>query len=177
MLITAACVWCSAAALQAQDTALGKAIFEGKGNCYTCHGKNASGTPLAPDLRDSVWLNIDGSASAIRNLIRTGVVKPKQHPGMMPPLGGARLNEKEVDAVAAYVIALRTSGRSPTDPAPATPHHSESTGTPQNPAPGVATDDAPAPAPSPGSPRCGQHRMRLRMGHRAQPHPGCEHCY
>lgn len=155
-LLTLGCVLLTAEALHGQDAAWGKEIFEKKGNCYTCHGKNASGTPLAPDLRDSVWLNIDGSLDAIRNVIRTGVPKPKSHPGLMPPLGGAKLNEREIDAVAAYVNSLRVSARSPTDPAPTTPHRSESTGTPPSRAPAWAANDAHDSAPSPGSLRCGR---------------------
>lgn len=84
----------------------GKAIFEGKGNCYACHGKDAKGTPLAPNLTDSVWINVDGSLEAIRELVSKGVPKPKQHPAPMPPMGGAKLSQKEIDAVAAYVAGL-----------------------------------------------------------------------
>ena len=46
----------------AQDTT-GKVIFTSKGICYACHGANAKGTPLAPDLTDGKWLNIDGSVA------------------------------------------------------------------------------------------------------------------
>ena len=36
----------------AQDPDPGEAIFKGKGNCFTCHGREAKGTTLAPDLTD-----------------------------------------------------------------------------------------------------------------------------
>ena len=49
--------------LEAQSA--GQKIFQGKGLCYACHGKDARGTPLAPNLTDSEWLNIDGSLPAI----------------------------------------------------------------------------------------------------------------
>ena len=103
MLFTFAVCLLMAAAGHAQD---GRAVFEGKGNCFACHGRDAKGTPLAPDLTDSTWINIDGSLPAIRDLVRTGVAKPKQHPAPMPPMGGARLTEKEIAAVAAYVAGL-----------------------------------------------------------------------
>lgn len=88
---------------QAQD---GRAIFQGKGNCHVCHGKDARGTPLAPDLTDTVWINIDGSPAAIRQVIVKGVDKPQKHPAPMPPMGGVKLSAKEIDALAAYIAEL-----------------------------------------------------------------------
>ena len=82
---------------------LGKKIFLGKGNCATCHGQNLKGTPLAPDLTDTAWLNIDGSLPAIQKTVKEGVAKPKKHPAPMPPMGGAKLSEPELEAVAGFV--------------------------------------------------------------------------
>jgi len=93
-------------ALETQANELGRKIFEGKGNCWTCHGKDAKGTVLAPDLTDAAWLNIDGSLNAITRTITTGVPKPKQFPGLMPAMGGASLKPAEIDSVAAYVHSL-----------------------------------------------------------------------
>jgi mono/diheme cytochrome c family protein len=84
----------------------GRAVFEGKGNCWTCHGRAGKGTPLGPDLSDGEWLGIDGSLESIRSVVRQGVPKPVKYPGIMPPMGGARLSRGEIDAVAAYVHAL-----------------------------------------------------------------------
>jgi mono/diheme cytochrome c family protein len=84
----------------------GNAIFEGKGMCFACHGKDARGTPLAPNLTDTEWLNVDGSLPAIIALIEKGVPKPKKHPAPMPPMGGAKLSRAELEAVAAYVFGL-----------------------------------------------------------------------
>ncbi len=39
-------------------------------------------------------------------LIKTGVSQPRQHPGPMPPMGGASLSEEQVQALAAYVVTL-----------------------------------------------------------------------
>jgi mono/diheme cytochrome c family protein len=90
--------------LEAQSA--GQKIFQGKGLCYACHGKDARGTPLAPNLTDGEWLNIDGSLPAIVALIKSGVPKPVKHPAAMPPMGGAKLSKDEIDAVAAYVKGL-----------------------------------------------------------------------
>jgi mono/diheme cytochrome c family protein len=84
----------------------GRAIFEGKGNCWSCHGKEGRGTVLAPNLTDSEWLNVDGSAPAVRELIEKGVPRPVKHPAPMPPMGGAKLSGEELDAVTAYVLSL-----------------------------------------------------------------------
>jgi hypothetical protein len=84
----------------------GKSIFTGSGNCSTCHGPSAQGTPLAPTLHAHKWLNIDGSYESIAGLITTGVPNPKQHPAPMPPKGGANLNRQQVCEVAAYVYSL-----------------------------------------------------------------------
>jgi len=84
----------------------GRKIFTGKGLCATCHGPDGKGTPLAPNLTDTEWLNVDGTLAQVDSLIRVGVPKPKQHPAPMPPMGGARLSDEEVKAVAAYVVSL-----------------------------------------------------------------------
>ena len=89
----------------AQDSA-GKAIFASKGLCYACHGPDAKGTPLAPNLTDTEWLNIDGELENIVGLIKKGVPQPKKAPAPMPPMGGAQLSDAEVQAVAQYVYSL-----------------------------------------------------------------------
>lgn len=93
-----------AATASAQDA--GRKIFTGKGNCFACHGGNAKGTPLAPDLTDSAWLNVKASVEEIAALVKTGVPKPKKYPAPMPPMGGAKLNADEIAAVAKYVASL-----------------------------------------------------------------------
>lgn len=148
----------------AQDHELGKQIFEKKGNCSTCHGANATGTPLAPNLRDSVWLNIDGSVEQIIGLVKTGVPKPKRHPAPMPPMGGAKLKDAEIEAVARYVASLEkvasTSSSSPMGRCAASSHHLARTERRRTHAPAWATAAAHGSAPSPGNPRCGRNRMQ-----------------
>jgi len=89
--------------------ALGDSIFHGQvagGTCTACHGQDAKGTAVAPDLTDNQWINGDGSYDFIVHTIHTGVPHPKQHPAPMPPLGGANLSDDQVNAVAAYVYSL-----------------------------------------------------------------------
>lgn len=109
--LVAAAVLAAEAAAQAQvptaaQVQQGRAVFEAKGNCWTCHGKEGRGTPLGPNLTDGEWLNIDGSLDSIRVVIRGGIAKPKKHPAPMPALGGAKLSAAEIEAVAAYVLTL-----------------------------------------------------------------------
>jgi cbb3-type cytochrome c oxidase subunit III len=98
-----------AALVAAQDTT-GKAIFTGKGICYACHGADAKGTPLAPNLTDATWLNVDGTLASIVTIVKEGVAAPKEHPAPMPPMGGAQLTEAEIQAVAQYVFSLSPRG-------------------------------------------------------------------
>jgi mono/diheme cytochrome c family protein len=48
----------------------------------------------------------NGSLEAITGIITTGVSKPRNYTGVMPPLGGAPLSKQDVAAVAAYVWAV-----------------------------------------------------------------------
>jgi glucose/arabinose dehydrogenase/mono/diheme cytochrome c family protein len=92
-----------------QMIALGDRIYHGEvgaATCTGCHGANAKGTPLGPDLTDTQWLWGDGSYPAISKTITTGVSQPKQYRSPMPPMGGAQLNSDQVSAVAAYIWAL-----------------------------------------------------------------------
>ena len=85
----------------------GDAIFHGAGLCQTCHGPDAKGMALAPDLTDGEWLNVTGhNYDEIVTVITNGVAQPKQHPAPMPAKGGANLSDEQVHAVAAYVYSL-----------------------------------------------------------------------
>jgi mono/diheme cytochrome c family protein len=85
----------------------GRQLFTGAGGCHACHGPDATGTQLAPDLTDGEWINVSGPDMAeVVELINTGVPQPQQHPSPMPPMGGASLNEAQVQALAAYVVSL-----------------------------------------------------------------------
>ncbi len=90
--------------------ALGDSVFHGRvagGTCFACHRADGKGLPgLAPDLTDGRWLHGDGSLAAIERVIRAGVPKPKQSAAPMAPMGGAKLTEPQLRAVAAYVYRL-----------------------------------------------------------------------
>lgn len=112
-----------AAPLAAQQTAeptaaavaAGKAIFEGRGLCFSCHGLKGEGM-LGPTTKlDSTktWLHHDGTLAGIAALIKAGVDGDKSKSGQeMPPTGGARLNDDQVAQVAAYVWTLHRGKRS-----------------------------------------------------------------
>src|SRR5690606_26526605 len=88
----------------------GQQVFQGAGICITCHGPDAKGTPLAPDLTDQTRINIDGSYDAIVQLVTNGVPQPVEHPSPMPPKGGSQITDEQVRQVAAYVYSLSHGG-------------------------------------------------------------------
>ncbi len=84
----------------------GRDLFNGGGICFTCHTVEATGGPLAPDLTDDVWINVDGEYSSIVELVKTGVAQPIEHLGAMLPRAGMPLTDEQVNAVAAYAYML-----------------------------------------------------------------------
>ena len=83
----------------------GRELFSGGGVCHTCH-MDGTGGPLAPDLTDDAWLNVDGEYLSIVELVKTGVAQPLEHPGSMLPRAGMPLSDAQVEAVAAYTYML-----------------------------------------------------------------------
>jgi glucose/arabinose dehydrogenase/cytochrome c5 len=79
---------------------------DGGATCTGCHGADAKGTPLGPDLTSGKWLWGNGSYAGIASTIAQGVAQPKQYRAPMPAMGGAQLSSDQVTAVAAYVWAL-----------------------------------------------------------------------
>src|SRR5437870_963203 len=89
--------------------ALGDRIYHGQvggAPCAGCHGANATGSPLGPNLTTKKWLWSDGSYAGILKTIREGVAHPKEYRSPMPPMGGAQLTPDQLSALAAYVWAL-----------------------------------------------------------------------
>jgi mono/diheme cytochrome c family protein len=98
-----------AAGATKEMVALGDRIYHGQvggATCTGCHGTNAKGTPLGPDLTSSHWLWGDGSYPAIAKIITAGVPQPKQYRSPMPPMGGSQLTPDQVSALAAYIWGL-----------------------------------------------------------------------
>jgi mono/diheme cytochrome c family protein len=91
------------------QVALGERIFQGEvagGTCAGCHGTDGKGTAVGSDLTSGKWLWGNGSVKAITRTIAQGVPKPKNHTGVMPPMGGAQLSKADLAAVADYVWAI-----------------------------------------------------------------------
>ncbi len=84
----------------------GRELFSGGGICHTCHMEDATGGPLAPDLTDEVWLNVDGEYGSIVEVIKTGVAQPIEALGSMLPRAGMPLTDEQVEALAAYAYML-----------------------------------------------------------------------
>jgi glucose/arabinose dehydrogenase/mono/diheme cytochrome c family protein len=90
------------------QVALGDRIFHGEagnGTCSGCHGSDARGTSVGPDLTSGKWVWGDGSLAAITKTVTEGVSHPRNYTGTMPPKGGAQLSDADTAAVAAYVWA------------------------------------------------------------------------
>ncbi len=91
---------------------LGDSIFHGQaagGLCFTCHGVDAKGTALAPDLvgPNKKWLTGDGSYAFIQKRVTEGMPKPTApYAAPMLPNGGAELTPAQIQAVSAYVYAI-----------------------------------------------------------------------
>jgi cytochrome c oxidase cbb3-type subunit 3 len=79
----------------------GKALFEGKGACWDCHGPDARGDAAigAPDLTDAEWLHGDGSAPSIARSIALG------RAGKSPAFGRL-IAPARARAIAVYVVSL-----------------------------------------------------------------------
>ncbi|ACA18026.1 Glucose/sorbosone dehydrogenase-like protein [Methylobacterium sp. 4-46] len=92
-----------------EEVARGARIFVGEiggATCGGCHGSDAKGSPIGPDLTDHEWVWSDGSLAGITRTIASGVPEPRKHGGAMPPMGGVALSEQDLRAVAAYVWAV-----------------------------------------------------------------------
>ncbi|HSH45538.1 MAG TPA: c-type cytochrome [Longimicrobiales bacterium] len=85
----------------------GQELFTGQGGCQACHGPNAQGTQLGPDLTDAEWLHVAGpDLGALTEVITNGVPQPVEAPAPMPPMGGAALDAQQVEALAAYIASI-----------------------------------------------------------------------
>lgn len=85
----------------------GRRLFSGQAGCQACHGPNAGGSQLGPDLTDAEWLHISGpKVDELARVITTGVAQPQQYPAPMPAMGGASLSEQQVRSLAGYLASL-----------------------------------------------------------------------
>jgi mono/diheme cytochrome c family protein len=87
----------------------GKALFEGRGLCFSCHGKDGEGI-LGPETRlvGRPLVHTKATVADIAALIKTGVDSTHSTSGQaMPPMGGSRLTETEMNLLAGYVLELQ----------------------------------------------------------------------
>jgi len=88
-----------------EQVAAGDKVYHST-SCAGCHGVDAKGTPLGPDLTSKDHLWTDGSLAQITNVIAKGVPTPKRYRSAMPAMGGAQLSPADLAAVSAYVWAV-----------------------------------------------------------------------
>ena len=87
-----------------QAHAMGERLF--LTYCSQCHGSDARGNKGFPNLTDGDWL-YGGEPDVIKTTIMNG------RNGMMPPMGAAVGSDKDVEAVAHYVMSLSGSTADP----------------------------------------------------------------
>lgn len=88
--------------------ALGQKVYRseiGGVTCTGCHGDNAQGSPLGPNLTANKWVWSHGSYAGIERTIAHGVPRPRNYRNPMPPMKG-ELTPDQLKAVAAYVWSL-----------------------------------------------------------------------
>jgi precorrin-6B methylase 2/mono/diheme cytochrome c family protein len=90
----------SAPAGVAGDPAAGKALFEGKGNCLTCHSIENRGSKLGPDLS---WIGILRSRESLRH----SLVDPDAAAHIKLSTA-SRFSAAEIDHLVAYLRTLRS---------------------------------------------------------------------
>ena len=93
------------------DSAAGDSLYHNsRGRCITCHGaRGAGGGSLGSSLRDSVWLDTDGSPNGIATVIRDGVAEPKRGSARMPSFA-RQLDPAQISRIAVYVYSLSHRG-------------------------------------------------------------------
>jgi ubiquinone/menaquinone biosynthesis C-methylase UbiE len=89
----------SAPAGVAGDPAAGKALFEGRGNCLTCHSIENRGGRLGPDLS---WIGILRSQESLRHAL----IDPDA--AAHTKLSASRFSTAEIDHLVAYLRTLRS---------------------------------------------------------------------
>jgi mono/diheme cytochrome c family protein len=87
----------------------GETAYGAVGTCAACHGANAQGGPLGPDLTDGDWIWVDPSSSTlladVMAVIRDGVPQPRDAAMPMLPMGGATISDAQLRAISAYLIS------------------------------------------------------------------------
>ena len=86
----------------------GDELFHGKGNCYACHGADATGLPDAGSALTMGLNFVPTEWQPIDSLIAAGIPEAIARPAIqMPPSGGkSDLTPDEMREIAAYVWAI-----------------------------------------------------------------------
>jgi mono/diheme cytochrome c family protein len=86
----------------------GDSLFHGKGNCFACHGADATGLPDAGSALTMGLNFVPMEWHPIDSLITAGIPDPLTRSAIaMPPRGGkSDLSSPETRALAAYVWAI-----------------------------------------------------------------------
>lgn len=78
--------------------------------CLACHGAAGEGTQLGPRVHGAEQPGTGGTMEGIAEVIRVGTAEPEEFPVPMPAFGG-ELAPEQVQALAAYVYAMRFGAR------------------------------------------------------------------
>lgn len=78
--------------------------------CLACHGAAGEGTQLGPRVDGAEWRGIEGTVEEIAAVTRAGTAESEEFPVPMPAFG-AELAPEKVQALAAYVYAMRFGAR------------------------------------------------------------------
>ena len=101
------------AEVTAATIAEGRAIFTGKGLCFTCHNVDATGG-VGPNLTDATWLHGTGAYRQILQHVDRGFDARMSRTGIvMPARGGSGISDAQLQAVAAYVWTLSRPDETP----------------------------------------------------------------
>ncbi len=86
----------------------GDSLFHGKGNCFACHGADATGLPAAGSALTTGLYFVPLEWRPIDSLITAGIPDPiTRSPIAMPPRGGkSNLSAEDTRSIAAYVWAI-----------------------------------------------------------------------
>lgn len=97
---------------EGSEYAPGKAIFNGKGACFGCHGMDGKGIQAmgSANLTDGIWrFRSEDQMASVKQTITHGVNDPSDpltRNAEMPKFGGARLSETDIKKLAVYVHQL-----------------------------------------------------------------------
>jgi len=90
----------------------GRTLFTGTGRCGICHGPQARGGSLGPNLTNNQWIWVEPGPTIhtqVATIIRNGIEQPRQYPAPMPAMGGGNLSDEQINALSAYIVSLNRS--------------------------------------------------------------------